>query len=171
MFTSSSVRLLFTNHLKPYLIAPPPPPVETPRNPCSPSPCGPNAECKEKSGAGSCACFPDYFGDPYTGCRPECVLNSDCTRSKACIGNKCRDPCIQAACGNYTECRVTNHSPACNCLAGYTGDPLVSCTLIPLTTSTSKHVNVNFFLPIFSVTVIYIGNKSIAILILTLSIY
>lgn len=62
-------------------------------NPCSPSPCGANAICKERNGVGSCLCIAEYFGDPYTGCRPECVQNSECDRSKACVNNKCIDPC------------------------------------------------------------------------------
>lgn len=69
------------------------PPLQEEIKPCSPSPCGANAVCKERDGVGSCSCLPEYFGDPYTGCRPECVQNSECDRSKACINNKCKDPC------------------------------------------------------------------------------
>lgn len=101
-------------------------PTEGPRNPCNPSPCGANAVCKERNGAGSCTCLPEYQGDPYTGCRPECVVNSDCGRSKACVNNKCRDPC-PGACGTFTDCRVVNHAPACTCIPGYTGDPFRAC--------------------------------------------
>lgn len=82
------------------------PPLRDEVNPCSPSPCGANAVCKERNGAGSCLCLPEYFGDPYTGCRPECVQNSECDRSKACINNKCKDPC-PGVCGiNASKCRV-----------------------------------------------------------------
>lgn len=102
---------------------------EEPRNPCNPSPCGANAICRERNGAGSCACLPEYFGDPYSGCRPECVQNDDCDRSRACINNKCQDPC-PGACGINAECRVLNHGPNCNCFDGYTGDPHRSCALI-----------------------------------------
>lgn len=84
--------------------------------------------CKERNGVGSCSCLPEYFGDPYTGCRPECVINSDCDRSKACLNNKCKDPC-PGTCGLNAQCRVINHAPSCNCLSGYTGDPLTSCVL------------------------------------------
>lgn len=110
--------------------------TERPRDPCNPSPCGANAVCKERNGAGSCVCLPEYFGDPYTGCRPECVTNSDCERTKACLNNKCRDPC-PGTCGIHAECRVLNHAPSCYCLPGYTGDPLTQCKLIP----SSKHAN------------------------------
>lgn len=101
------------------------PPVEI-ATPCEPSPCGANAVCKERNGAGSCSCVLEYFGDPYVGCRPECVSNSDCDRSKACFNQKCRDPC-PGVCGSNAECHVVNHSPSCVCIAGYTGNPLSGC--------------------------------------------
>ena len=104
--------------------------VEAPRDPCNPSPCGANAVCKERNGAGSCTCLPEYSGDPYTGCRPECVLNTDCNRARACVRNKCVDPC-PGACGLNAECRVVNHAPSCSCLPGYTGNPLSTCSLPP----------------------------------------
>lgn len=110
-------------------IFPAPAPTEGPRNPCNPSPCGANAVCKERNGAGSCICLSEYFGDPYTGCRPECVINSDCGLNKACLNNKCRDPC-PGTCGLNAECRVVKHTPSCTCIAGYTGDPLSACVLI-----------------------------------------
>lgn len=99
---------------------------EESRNPCNPSPCGSNAVCKERNGAGSCTCLPDYFGDPYSGCRPECVTNSDCPRVRACVNNKCADPC-PGVCGIDAECYVVNHSPSCACRPGYTGDPFTQC--------------------------------------------
>lgn len=105
---------------------------EEPINPCNPSPCGPNAVCKERNNAGSCACLKDYFGDPYTGCRPECVTNTDCSRDKACVNNKCKDPC-PGVCGFNAECHAYNHAPTCTCLTGYTGNPLVSCNEPPIT--------------------------------------
>lgn len=54
---------------------------------------GPNSECVQRNGAGSCKCIQDYQGNPYEGCRPECVLSSECPSHKACIRNKCKDPC------------------------------------------------------------------------------
>lgn len=114
-----------------------PPPADVPNDPCNPSPCGANAICKERNNAGSCSCIPEYTGDPYTGCRPECVLNSECPRDKACINNKCRDPC-PGMCGLYAECRVINHSPSCSCLPGYTGNPLSACQLLPIASKISS---------------------------------
>uniref|UniRef100_A0A1A9ZCQ5 EGF-like domain-containing protein n=1 Tax=Glossina pallidipes TaxID=7398 RepID=A0A1A9ZCQ5_GLOPL len=94
--------------------------------PCNPSPCGTNAVCKERNGVGSCTCLPEYNGDPYTECRPECVLNSDCAKNRACVNNKCRDPC-PGVCGVGAECHVINHSPSCSCSAGFTGNPSEYC--------------------------------------------
>lgn len=100
--------------------------VPQPESPCSRSPCGVNAVCKERNGIGSCLCLPDYYGDPYVECRPECVLNSDCPKNKACIHNKCKDPC-PGVCGMNAECHVNNHAPSCACLPGYEGNPFTSC--------------------------------------------
>lgn len=95
-------------------------------NPCVPSPCGPNAICKEQNNAGSCTCLPNYIGNPYEGCRPECVLNTDCPSNRACIRNKCLDPC-PGTCAANAECQVVNHLPSCSCPFSYTGDPFVLC--------------------------------------------
>lgn len=105
-------------------------PVNELLTPCSPSPCGPNAVCREQNKAGSCICNEGYFGNPYEGCRPECVSNSDCPGNRACIGNKCQDPC-PGTCGVNTECSTINHSPTCSCIIGYTGDAFRRCNPIP----------------------------------------
>lgn len=95
-------------------------------DPCNPSPCGSNSICKERNGVGSCICLPEYQGDPYTGCRPECVLNTDCTGYLACIQNKCKDPC-PGVCGENSVCQAVNHAPICSCFEGFIGNPLISC--------------------------------------------
>lgn len=97
-------------------------------SPCNPSPCGANAQCRVHNKAGSCTCLPEYIGNPYEGCRPECTLNSDCAPNKACINNKCADPC-PGTCGQNANCQVINHLPSCTCLPGYTGDPFRFCNL------------------------------------------
>lgn len=101
----------------------PPTPVEI--DPCNPSPCGPNAECRN----GICTCHPEYHGDPYRGCRPECTMNTDCSPSKACSNLKCIDPC-PGTCGQGSKCDVVNHIPTCSCPPGYEGDPFVSCRIV-----------------------------------------
>lgn len=94
--------------------------------PCNPNPCGTYAECREQNGVGSCQCLPEYFGNPYEACRPECVLDSDCASNRACLNQKCRDPC-PGSCGQNAECFVRNHLPTCNCLPNYVGDPYRYC--------------------------------------------
>ncbi len=92
-------------------------------DPCNPSPCGSNAQCAN----GICTCLPEYQGDPYAGCRPECVINNDCPRDKACIRNKCKDPC-PGTCGQTAICDVINHIPMCSCPQGTTGKAFVNCS-------------------------------------------
>lgn len=119
-------------------------------DPCNPSPCGTNALCKEQNGAGSCTCLPEYFGDPYTDCRPECVMNSDCPKTKACRNMKCQDPCV-GVCGRNAECHVTNHSPYCSCFAGFTGNPSTACHEIQRRTTSCLSTNLTliYFTNIF----------------------
>lgn len=97
-------------------------------NPCNPSPCGSNAVCREQNKAGSCICLPNYFGNPYEACRPECVLNSDCASNRACVQNKCQDPC-PGRCGLNADCRVVSHLPTCICRVGFNGDPYTFCSI------------------------------------------
>ena len=99
-------------------------------DPCNPSPCGSNANCQQRNRAASCQCIPDYFGDPYVACRPECVVNSDCPSNKACQQNHCIDPC-PGTCGVNAECRVQSHIPSCTCIRGYIGDPFTACRRKP----------------------------------------
>lgn len=66
-------------------------------NPCIPSPCGLNAECRPNGNNPSCSCLPNYFGAP-PNCRPECVVNTDCPSDKSCIAERCRNPC-EGSCG------------------------------------------------------------------------
>lgn len=92
---------------------------------CNPSPCGPNAICQD----GTCTCIPEYHGDPYSGCRPECVTNDDCSRDRACIRNKCVDPC-PGTCGSNAICSVINHIPMCSCPQGMNGNAFFQCVPI-----------------------------------------
>lgn len=94
-------------------------------NPCQPSPCGPNSQCKEVNNQAVCSCLPSYIGSP-PGCRPECVVSSECSYDQACSNQKCIDPCPNT-CGQNAKCRVNNHSPICYCMEGYTGDPFTRC--------------------------------------------
>lgn len=109
------------------------PPQDTPqpenRDPCYPSPCGANAQCRNVNGVPSCSCLPTYIGAPPS-CRPECTINSECRSNQACIREKCQDPC-PGLCGISAQCSVINHIPICTCLDGYEGDAFTSCNRIP----------------------------------------
>lgn len=98
---------------------------EEPNNPCSPSPCGLNAVCREKNGLAACSCLPDFVGRA-PNCRPECTLNAECPAHLACVSQRCRDPC-PGSCGVSATCSVANHSPVCVCDVGYSGDPFSVC--------------------------------------------
>lgn len=98
-----------------------------PTNPCLPSPCGPFSQCREVGGSPSCSCLQQYMGSP-PNCRPECTINTDCASDKACINERCVDPC-RGSCGLNADCRVQAHLAICACFDGYTGDPFNSCTL------------------------------------------
>ena len=101
-------------------------------DPCNPSPCGSNADCTDKNSLGVCICRNEYHGNPYIACKPECVLDSDCSRDKNCDDNKCKNPC-PGQCGSGAECHVANHIIMCNCPEGYTGDPFSYCRPVPQT--------------------------------------
>lgn len=94
-------------------------------DPCNPSPCGANTKCEN----GQCFCLPDYHGNPYTGCRPECVLHTDCSRDRACVQHKCSDPCV-GTCAVNAICEVLNHIPNCRCPEGMEGNAFTQCSLI-----------------------------------------
>lgn len=100
-----------------------------PSNPCHPSPCGPNSQCREINNQAVCSCLPGYQGSP-PGCRPECVVSTDCVLSRACSNQKCVDPC-PGTCGQNAKCQVINHSPICSCIPSYTGDPFTRCYPVP----------------------------------------
>lgn len=99
-------------------------------NPCEPTPCGANAKCKvSRNGAAACICTSGYFGNPYETCTPECIINTDCPYNRACLRNKCEDPC-PGICGTAATCDVINHVPSCRCALGYTGNPYAFCHII-----------------------------------------
>lgn len=95
------------------------------KNPCTPSPCGPNAQCQVINDTPSCSCLSEFIGTP-PNCRPECVSNNECNNNFACINQKCKDPC-PGLCGTNSECRTVSHIPMCTCTIGYTGDPFTQC--------------------------------------------
>lgn len=100
------------------------------RNPCVPSPCGPNSECRDVGNTPSCSCLTSFIGSP-PNCRPECTIHADCPSDRACINSKCQDPC-PGSCGVSAVCNVLNHIPICTCIEAYVGDPFTSCRPKPL---------------------------------------
>lgn len=92
---------------------------------CKPSPCGANAVCRDIGGRPSCSCIENYIGQP-PNCRPECVINPDCPSNRACINNKCQDPCPDS-CGTNAECTVISHTASCTCPPKYTGNAFIQC--------------------------------------------
>lgn len=106
-------------------------PIASPIAPvgCTPTPCGPNSQCREINEIAVCSCLPNYIGRS-PNCRPECVTNSECSRNLACLNERCVDPCI-GVCSSQATCTVYNHQPNCRCPDGYTGDPFVACAPNP----------------------------------------
>ena len=108
--------------------------------PCEGDPCGRYAQCKDISGVAACSCLPGYVGTP-PNCRPECLIHSECPSDKACINEKCRDPC-PGACGAYAECSVIQHNAVCRCQSGYEGDAFSACRRI---TTSEYSTNCKYF--------------------------
>lgn len=98
-------------------------------NPCEPTPCGPNSQCRVIGTQPACSCLLNYIGRP-PNCRPECTTNSECANNLACKNEKCINPC-SGLCGFNAICTVVNHNAICTCLPGYIGDALTSCQLPP----------------------------------------
>lgn len=103
--------------------------IEDKKDPCSPSPCGPNSRCQVINDQAVCSCLPEFTGSP-PGCRPECVVSAECSSNLACINQKCINPC-PGPCGINAECNVIHHSPICACRQRYTGDPFSRCFPMP----------------------------------------
>lgn len=111
------------------LTAPTPTVEDEVRDPCYPSPCGLYSQCRNSNGVPSCSCLTNYIGSP-PNCKPECNINSECLSDKACIREKCIDPC-PGSCGISATCNVINHTPICTCREGHIGDPFTSCRPAP----------------------------------------
>lgn len=129
------------------------PVVKPSGNPCVPSPCGPNSQCRVIGTQAACSCLPNYIGRA-PNCRPECTINEECPGNLACQNEKCKDPC-PGSCGSSTTCLVIKHAPVCQCIVGYTGDPFTGCSLIPPCKSSSillftSHFFMYLFFTLFS---------------------
>lgn len=95
--------------------------------PCRPSPCGPNSQCREQDERAVCSCTAGMLGAP-PNCRPECIIHQDCPSNRACLNQRCQDPCV-GSCGFNAQCLVHNHHPQCKCFDNHEGDPYAGCNL------------------------------------------
>lgn len=111
-------------------------------HPCQPSPCGPYSNCREIDNHAVCSCKNNFIGIP-PNCRPECYISSECIQNRACINQKCSDPCIDK-CGTNAFCQVVNHNPICSCLSGYTGDPFNACVIKESKNLISMQVHIDY---------------------------
>ena len=98
-------------------------------DPCADNFCGPFSNHRVVGKSCECSCLRGYFGNA-PNCRPECVVSSECSQDKACLNQKCTDPC-PGRCGVNSRCNVISHHPICSCPPNYEGDPFVNCRKKP----------------------------------------
>lgn len=104
-------------------------------NPCVPSPCGLNSDCRVIDEHPVCSCIPGFLGIP-PNCRAECTINAECSFDRTCINHRCLDPC-PGVCGLRAMCRAVNHNAICSCMDGFNGDPFTSCLPNPIPSKSS----------------------------------
>ena len=119
------------------------------QDPCrEPSdPCGVNTDCETIDHRPVCQCPVGWAGNPHIQCYQskflllghilgqcltfssvdQCLTNADCPLTKACISDKCVDPCLSTFCGERAQCNVEFHKSHCYCPQGLQGNPLVKC--------------------------------------------
>lgn len=141
------------------------PPVRS--RPCSPSPCGINAYCHERFDTAICECVPNYRGDPYQGCQPECLVNTDCPNSQACIKTRCQDPC-PGTCGVGAICTVSNHVPICSCPLPTIGDAFTLCQ-VPVEGNFATYIFTLLFSLQIKLKKLHFGHKKLKLYLLSLS--
>jgi hypothetical protein len=95
------------------------------RDPCTPSPCGPQDICVSYDGK-IATCNQKCVENDYS-CRPQCIGNSECPPNMACINRRCANPCL-GKCGFNSICNVISHNPVCNCMEGTKGNPYENCS-------------------------------------------
>lgn len=83
--------------------------------------CGRNAHCEAKDHVGKCECNQGFTKDVSGDCiRIECLKNSDCPDSSACIDSKCQLGCkLPNICPPNSICTSTAHEQKCSCKPGY----------------------------------------------------
>lgn len=95
-------------------------------DPCKPSPCGDNSNCRSGNhSAAICSCLDGFFPESDLGCRPE--EHKDTKIDLDLIKDQLRSPCGEK-CGKNALCGTDG---SCKCSQGFTGDPKVECTVEP----------------------------------------
>ena len=109
--------------------------------------CAPTAICSVINHVEACKCPSGFIGDPFVLCSPEkdpipelqdveCEVDSDCPSGRACLDNKCRNPCYSLSpCDDTAVCSVVDTVPfrtmICSCREGWIPDSDRSCVPIP----------------------------------------
>ena len=98
-------------------------------DPCDPSPCGKNTECRAADHRPICLCKAGFAGDPIVECKQyECLKDQDCSSNMACINQECENPCLSKdICGVNAQCQVSNHRAECSCPPDHYGNPQIEC--------------------------------------------
>ena len=111
--------------------------------------CAPTAICSTIRHNAACSCPSGFVGDPLVLCSPkedpipelakvECKVDSDCPSGRACLDNRCRNPCYELnACDITAVCSVVDTVPfrtmICSCREGWIPDTDRSC--VPVETA------------------------------------
>lgn len=96
------------------------------------STCGTKATCYATNHRAICECLPGFVGNPKISCAVVgCRSDSDCPTNRACINERCENPCAESnPCDETAECKVYNHEPVCACPPGYVGNTKTGCKKI-----------------------------------------
>lgn len=103
-------------------------------NPCIlGNPCPRNAECYGHNHRSTCRCLTGFEGNALSRCeRVECHVDNDCPNNRACLQQRCVDPCSSIAnppCAQNAVCYVQNHVAGCLCPPHLPdGNPLSYCS-------------------------------------------
>lgn len=124
------------------------------KSPCSPNPCGPNAECIESDPeiGPHCRCNKNFFDWP-PNCRPGCTKDDQCGPTEICNRhNNCEEVCDPTRCGENAVCRLNKEikngrTIHCSCKDGYVPKAKEGC--VPKTDS-DEEIPVEIFADILN---------------------